>query len=69
MPPTHLTPVTPPSNLPKPPGKVAQFQQLATVQKDPPRTSCRCSHLPQSTPRGEGVVGCSTALSTRPTPS
>jgi hypothetical protein len=47
---THLAPGNSPSHLPKPPGKVAPFQQLATVQKGPPetpadRTTCHGNNI------------------------
>jgi hypothetical protein len=51
---THLPPSNPPCNLPKPPGKVARFQQLATVQKSPPETPADRSTCHSPSPGGEG---------------
>jgi hypothetical protein len=55
MPPTHLTPGNPSGHLPKPPGKVAQIQQLATAKKGPPGTPALATTCHSLDPGGEGV--------------
>jgi len=61
MPRTHLTPGNSPGNLPKPPGKVAPFQQLATAQKAPPGTPANAATCHSPAPGGRGV-GCTALL-------
>ena len=58
---THLAPGNSPSHLPKPPGKVAPFQQLATVQKGPPETPADRTTCHSPAPGGRGV-GCTVLL-------
>jgi hypothetical protein len=51
---TQPTPGNPPGHLPKPPGKVARFQQFAAVQKAPPRTSADAATCHSPDPGGGG---------------
>ena len=59
MPPTHLTPGNPSGHLPKPPGKVAQIQQLATAKKGPPGTPALATTCHSLDPGGRGYTALS----------
>ena len=65
MPRTHLTPGNSPGNLPKPPGEVAPFQQLATAQKAPPGTPANAATCHSPAPGGRGGRVHSTFVSFR----